>query len=316
MKSVGKSTRKYLGEFILYKQSLGYIYGTQSIYLKRYVDYEEAHDKQGILSKESIDNYLALLKDAPGSLYGTVSALREFSRYLVNHGIPAYTIPAKTVFQPIPEPPYFFTENEIERFFQEADCIEPLSRYKGREIMIPVFYRLMCCCGIRCKEARMLLRQDVLLKEKYIDIMKSKGEKDRRIYITEELKDHLTHYDDAISKIYPEREYFFPGFGSKSYLSESFVCGNFKTLWGQAFPDMPKEHYPRAYDFRHHFAWANINRWASESMDVNVMLPYLMRYMGHATVKQTLYYFHFVPEFYAPYREMTEDLEDILPEVL
>ena len=45
------------------------------------------------------------------------------------------------------------------------------------------------------------------------------------------------------------------------------------------------------------------------------MLPYLMRYMGHQTIKQTLYYFHFVPDFYPSYRALAESSDDILPEV-
>lgn len=67
--------------------------------------------------------------------------------------------------------------------------------------------------------------------------------------------------------------------------------------------------------FRHHFAWANLNRWAADGLDLNVMLAYLMRYMGHQSVSGTLYYFRFVPEFFPVFREMTENLEDILPEV-
>ena len=50
-------------------------------------------------------------------------------------------------------------------------------------------------------------------------------------------------------------------------------------------------------------------------MDINVMIPYLMRYMGHQTVKETLYYFHFVPEFFPTFRELSKPLEDIIPEV-
>ena len=38
-------------------------------------------------------------------------------------------------------------------------------------------------------------------------------------------------------------------------------------------------------------------------------------YMGHQTVKQTLYYFHFVPDFYPSYRALAESSDDILPEV-
>lgn len=65
----------------------------------------------------------------------------------------------------------------------------------------------------------------------------------------------------------------------------------------------------------HHFAWSNLNRWAAEGLDLNVMLPYLMRYMGHQSVSGTLYYFHFVPEFFPTYKSMTDALEDVIPEV-
>lgn len=310
-----KSRMDYFKEFVIYKQSIGYVYDTQSYYLKQYLQYEDTHFKKDILSKESIDGYLDSIKDSQGSLYGTVCSLREFARYLLNRGVPAYIIPSKTVFSETPKPPYFFTEDEINRFFIEADSVEPLPFYPGREIIIPVLFRLLCCCGIRCKEIRFLLRKDVFLNEKCFDIIKSKGNKDRRIYITDELNDYLKCYDESIAKLFPDREYFFPGLRGKHHLSKSFICGNFNALWRKAFPNMPSDTQPRAYDFRHHLAWANINKWASEGIDVNVMLPYLMRYMGHATVKQTLYYFHFVPEFYEIYREMTEDLESLLPEV-
>ena len=72
---------------------------------------------------------------------------------------------------------------------------------------------------------------------------------------------------------------------------------------------------PRAYDFRHHFAWTNLNKWAVEGLDVNAMIPYLMRYMGHQSVKETLYYFRFVPEFFHTNKSMSESLEELLPEV-
>lgn len=49
---------------------------------------------------------------------------------------------------------------------------------------------------------------------------------------------------------------------------------------------------------RHHFAYANMNRWLKEGKDINVMLPYLMKYMGHQEIENTLYYFHLVPDIY------------------
>lgn len=310
-----KSIRKYLDEFILYKHSLGYVYETTAYYLKKYAVFEEENDPGSLLAKETADRYLASLGNHPGSLYGTVCAMREFGRYLQKQGVNAYVFPAKTVRQQTPEPPYFFTSEEICRFFSMADAVEPFPGYPGRELVIPAFFRLMYCCGIRCIEARMLRCGQVSLEERYMDILQSKGPKNRRLYISDELADYLRMYDQKISVLYPAREYFFPGYRRHLYVSKSFVHGNFCRLWEKAFPGFSGEIYPRAYDLRHHFAWANINRWALGGLDVNAMLPYLMRYMGHSSVKQTLYYFHFVPEFYSSYRTMAEPSEDILPEV-
>jgi len=42
------------------------------------------------------------------------------------------------------------------------------------------------------------------------------------------------------------------------------VSNNFRRFWGQAFPAFTAYSRPRAFDFRHHFAWANLNRRAKE----------------------------------------------------
>lgn len=315
MNHSSSTLRTYLEEFILYKQNLGYIYQTQGLYLKHYVAYIEEKDQSDMPQKSVTDQYLAELKDKPGYQYGCISAIREFTRYLANRGIDCYVPSLKMARQPTPAPPYFFTEKEISLFFAAADSFVKNPNFPGREIIIPSIFRLMYCCGIRCKEARMLLRSNVSLSEGYVDILQSKGHKDRRLYISEELCTYLKKYDLQIAVYYPDREYFFPGMNGRPHLSEGFVCGNFRRCWDKAFPDFNGSLYPRAYDFRHHFAWANINRWAVNGLEVNAMLPYLMKYMGHATINQTLYYFHFVPDFYPTYKAMTTDSDDIIPEV-
>jgi hypothetical protein len=67
--------------------------------------------------------------------------------------------------------------------------------------------------------------------------------------------------------------------------------------------------------FRHHFAFATLNRWIEQEVDVNSKLPYLMRYMGHSSLESTFYYLHLVPEFFSTLCEKTKILEYLLPEV-
>lgn len=302
-------------DFINYKRSLGYVYEGQEKLLGRYVKFTESRTPSPVPTKSITDEFLSSLSDATGTLYQAVAVLREFSRYLhaCGHG-ESYIIPPKTVSQPVAEEPYFFTEKEIEAFFKRLDSVKPHGSFKGRDVVLPALFRLLYCCGLRCKEARTLLCSNVHTEECYIDVIQSKGPKSRRIFISYELADYLADYDVRINFLFPDREYYFPDNTGNCYSSQ-FISNNFRRFWREAFPEFEITTRPRAYDFRHHFAWSNLNRWAAEGLDLNVMLPYLMRYMGHQSVSETLYYFHFVPEFFPTYKDMTGILEDMIPEV-
>lgn len=303
-------------EFLSYKRSMGYKYETGELYLKTFIKYiRENQIYINIPDKESVTGWCNKSTEYPGSLYNKISIIREFSRYLVAHGYQdAYVIPGKHGNRLEPHLPYFFTVNEINHFFEICSRMQKHKEYTGRELVIPKLFRVLYCCGLRCREARMLKCCNVCLEERYIDILQSKGPKSRRIFISSELCEELAMYDDKIRCLFPDRIYFFPNRYDQPYGCGT-VAANFNRIWYEAFPDFKATPKPRAYDFRHHFAWANLNRWVQEGTDVNVMLPYLMRYMGHNHIKSTLYYFHFVPEFFGTFAEKTQSLESLLPEV-
>ena len=56
-----------------------------------------------------------------------------------------------------------------------------------------------------------------------------------------------------------------------------------------------------------------MNRWLREGKDVNVMLPYLMRYMGHSDVKNILYNSHLVPDIYGGIVDRSRHSEGRIP---
>ena len=72
---------------------------------------------------------------------------------------------------------------------------------------------------------------------------------------------------------------------------------------------------PRPYDFRHHFAYANVERWMAQGKDVMAMLAYLARYMGHADIQSSFYYIHTSPQFLRDYDGLTAAGPSLLPEV-
>ena len=302
--------------FIKYKRSLGYVYDTPKRHLKHFQQHlEENYPLLAIPDKVSTDSFLELYSGQSGGLYNVIAALREFSRYLFKLGYrEVYIIPPKQMPKLYPEPPYFFSEEELEVFFRKCDEFygDNLGP-RARGIVMPAFFRLLYCCGLRPHEARLLPWKNVHLTEGYIDILQSKGPKSRRIYISDELASYLIRYDHQISAIFPDRLFFFPRAVDKPYCHQAQNY-NFGIIWKHAFPEWTGK-LPRVYDLRHHFAWATINRWAREGTDVNAMLPYLMRYMGHNCIKHTLYYFRFVPDFYSDYKMLSSKLNDRIPEV-
>ena len=239
--------------FIAYKRSLGYVYDTAERYLKHYQRHmEERYPHLDLPDKESTDCFLDQYKGQAGGLYNAMAPLREFSRYLFRLGyMNPYLIPPKQMPKLHPEAPYFFSEDELSLFFRKCDSYyaeNPGPRMRG--IIMPALFRVLYCCGLRPKEARMLPYGNVNLAGKYIDILQSKGPKSRRIFISDELVSYLMLYDSQVSAMLPEREYFFPADIDKPY-SVQALCYNFGLIWKKAFPEWSGK-MPRIYDLRHH----------------------------------------------------------------
>ena len=307
-------------EFVKHKHSSGIDYKSGEEILYRFARFcEKQHPNADRPTKEVVINFLTNYRlDGAPLLYSYY--LRNFAKFLVARGVPnVYILPSKWSAVPTPEPPYFFTDDEISAFFKASDELPKYKENPGREIVVPAFFRLMYCCGVRTKEARMLKKEDVLLNEQRIIIRNSKGFCTRQIYISEDVSNYFKYYDSAISKIFPNRIWFFPikGKNGEHYPSKAFAGNNFRIIWLTAFPNFVFiNNRPRPYDFRHHFAYTNINQWAKNpNVDVNAKIAYLMRYMGHQNITATLYYFHFVPSFFQEFKEMTKNLESIIPEV-
>lgn len=204
-------------------------------------------------------------------------------------------------------------ENEIKAFFKECDRFAAQIKNNGRYVL-PAIYRFMYSCGVRTCEVVKLKCSEVNLEKKYIDIILSKRHKDRRLFLNDELCSYLQDYDKRISAFFPEREYFFINTHGNRCAGR-IISVNFKKIWLNAGLNYSGTVKPRAYDFRHHFACANLIRWSKEKKDINAMLPYLMKYMGHASIVSTYYYIHLLPDFYPQYKSLVSISESLIPEV-
>jgi integrase/recombinase XerD len=306
----------YMEAFLEFKHSLGLKYETGEFYLHEFDLYCMKNEFQEAALKEIIKNW-AVLRDSecPNTQHVRVAPIREFGKYLQLSGYSdSYILPKKVCQKQVRTMPHFFTDNEIVRFFNVCDTLNPRKENIVRHFVLPMLYRLLYCCGLRTCEARLLMHKNVNLQNGYIDIFNSKGPKDRRVFLPEDLVSLYMKYDDIINNTFPNRTYFFPVKSNACY-QRSTISQNFNKIWKAAGLGNESGSKARAYDFRHHFAFASLNRWIEEGTDVNSMLPYLMRCMGHSCLESTFYYLHLVPEFFATFSEKTKTLEGLLPEV-
>lgn len=307
------SLTNLIDNFVLYKKSLGMVYNRMHERLIQYGNFMQTHYPDVVIpDKQSTETFLLTKGGKPGELANTISCLREFSKYLINIGFKeAYIIPSNQLPKYIPSPPYFISEQEVKLFFESCDTI--FKDTDKRSVIFPALMRLLYCCGMRPKEARILTVDNVHLSDCYIDVLQSKGPYSRRIFISKELASYLEKYEARINLRIPHRVYFFPFDKDRPYASASMRY-SYELIWNSAFPNWEGSP-PKINVFRHHFAWFTINNWARNKEDVNALLPYLMNYMGHNCIKHTLYYFHFVPDFYTDFKEIAKRLESRIPEV-
>lgn len=305
-----------INDFLDYKHALGIKYTAAAVYLGELDRYNQTHGDYNTLIKEVAEGWaFEHAAESTTCDRSWVSPIREFGRYLRNTlDASAYVLDDKFIIQRYHPEIYLMTEAEIHLFFEECDRYVLKNKSPGRAYIFPALYRFMYCCGVRSCEARQLRCNDAQLDRGYVDILWAKTHRDRRLFLSGDLIQYLIDYDSAIQKIFPDREYFFPG-GHGGICSSTALSVNFRSIWISAGLKRDGKVKPRAYDFRHHFACANIMRWSSEGKDVHAMLPYLMRYMGHSSLESTYYYIHLIPDYFPQYRIAASSAEELIPEV-
>jgi len=243
-----------------------------------------------------------------------VSYVREFARWLRLNGRPdAYVLPGDYRCRSERPIPYLLSQSEIDAFFEAAATYAPPSpmAWEARAL-----FGLMHSCGLRTCEARRLRVEDVDTVGRTIDVLWSKGHRSRRLAITGEVAEMLARCDDRTDAEVGagRRAFFCTGTGNR--LGGDAVAQSFRRIWSLAgLPEPASGRRATPYSFRHHFAYANIERWGREGRDVMAMLPYLARYMGHSSFDSTLYYVHTSPDFMGGFSDETAALDSLLPEV-
>lgn len=211
--------------------------------------------------------------------------------------------------------PHAFTEEELHLFFQACEHVVKDRYFKtdpvharNLKMTIPVIFRLLYSTGMRTIEARLLKTEDVNLETGVISIRKSKGHGQHYVVMHDSMLELMKIYNTSIAKLYPNRQYFFPGKAEKpnpNYWLETY----FKRAW---YSFSNEKAVP--YEFRHNYAIVNINSWIGTGFETYDKLYYLSKSMGHCDVESTKRYYSLTPAI-ADILDECDTGDDLIPEV-
>ena len=281
----------YYDDMLKLRISLGYSIGNDAQKIRGFIEFCDSYCPDSTsITKEMVDSWMGSKVFKTNATQNHMLAkLRLFTRYLASIGVPCF-IPSEDYYvRRVRYVPYLFTDSELAQLFEAIDGFPPNNGSSNREYIVPVMFRMMYCCGMRPSEPPSLLVEDVDLETGEICIRQSKGSKDRRILMSDDLSVLCRNYAVLMS---PQKYFFERSPGIR--ICSNWIWRQFHYCWERS--GLPKRGNPRPADLRHNFATRTMMRWVDEGKDVFALAPYLSAYMGHASLSATLYYVHLIPE--------------------
>ncbi|MGX8679742.1 MAG: tyrosine-type recombinase/integrase [Sphaerochaetaceae bacterium] len=197
-------------------------------------------------------------------------------------------------------------DGQLQRFFAAADGLKPCVASPNRELVAPVLFRLIYSCGLRNSEACLIRMEDVDLQCGIIRIIHSKGDKDRVVYMCRQMADLCRRFDNVCATKHPGRKYFFQLSAERFHPTKHNVDDWFDLLLGIAHLDNEFCDKPTVHGLRHLFAVKSMKACLSQGENFENWIKYLSKYMGHESVRETMYYLHMVEALIPEYRKAIE----------
>lgn len=308
----------YIKDFIALKQSNGFIYKCEKYELSRFDKFcfENKELDVGTVTRAQMKIWSKQFSNENiNTRNERISRLRLFSKYLKSIGIDSFMPPGSGGrYKPIVAVP---SVNELKQFFTYVDNHEYISNEQSLihiNLCYPILFRLLYCCGMRLAEACYLKRSLVNFEDKSITILQSKGFKDRKVYFSNDLGIQIKKYDLKMDSHIPNREWMFVGKIKANPYPKTSVDRVFHQFWVEAFP-LWEGRYPTPHSLRHCFVIHKITQWVNESVNINFMMPYLSKYLGHDNPNETYYYYKNMEPIFSSIQQKDTHSSQIIPEV-
>lgn len=302
------------------KRALGYKYVCEERALARFSAFC-ANKLPGLdtVTRASVEAWIASARRRaakPATVSSLLAPVRELARWLHRRGVDAYVLPTGVLEKPARYVPHIYSDQELAGMFAQTDHCHYCPEVPFRHLVMPVLFRTIYACGLRCSEARLLRVEDVDIDTGVLQIRDAKGGKDRQLPASEQLRERLVGYHAKLAG-QPGWEWFFPGATLGVPLTLGSVNRNFRRfLWQARIPHGGRGHGPRVHDLRHTMAVNNLRSWFEQGENVDALLPVLQTYLGHSSIGDTAYYLHLTAESYPDITaRVKQTLGDVVPPV-
>jgi integrase len=246
-----------------------------------------------------------------------VSVIRQFGLYLLSFALESY-IPSH-FYKDVKKIVYVLSDDEIKALFSVIDDYKPIKKVSsfcrlGMEYK--VLFRLIYCCGLRISEARQIKHTDVDLEHGIIRIMHSKGHKDRNVYLADDMTQLFRRYATIIATTYNcNSEWFFPAREADKCLSNVTIGSQFNRSWKKTSYAADCDKNPTVHCLRHSFVVKRMNLWMREGISLKERMPFLVKYLGHASADGSFYYYHQIDTSFGIVRKNDKVGPRVIPEV-
>lgn len=308
-----------INDYIFSRREAGFEFDNPAYWLYRFdqfcteIDYTEPTVSKHLYGKWSIKNNA----ESKTTQNNRLQAIRGFCLYLNTLGNDSY-IPINL---PRPEKvvPYLMNDNDICEFFEQVDlyktasCVAVFNRM-AREY--PVLFRLIYCCGLRNNEACSLKICDVDLENGLITLYRTKGNKDRIVYLADDVRDMCVDYLKWLrSELGNNCEWLFPGKHLTEHIPKTSVDRKFNEFWNATKAAKMVDRKPTVHCLRHAFVIKRVNLWMENGISLNRMMPFLSTYLGHKSPTETFYYYHQVEGVFKTLKQRDDISKRVIPEV-
>lgn len=288
--------RSYLAE----RRALGFQLKIQGYHLLSFARYADRHAPASPLKAQTAIRWACRPKKADRSYWAQrLTIVRTFAKRL-RLVEPQTQVPPRHLFGPAyrRNPPHLYTDKEIDHLLNRAAQLSGRLQPHTFQTLIG----LLVCSGLRICEALRLRVRDVNLNQGYITVREGKAGRTRVVPLHATTIRALRVYADQRQKCFKGSDHFFVS-EKGTPLVYSTVAHKFVELReGIQFHGRA----PRLHDFRHTLACRVLQRWQAHGKDPSRRIAVLSRFLGHAHVTDTYWYFTAFPQLLA---DATRELE-------